>query len=218
MTTKYPEIQATIRTEKGTAAARRLRRLENSVPGEVYGGKADNISVRVPQNAIKKLLSDSNHASQIVVLKLTYDKGEEDIVCVMSVKVHDYRAEVEALDFKRIDVNAPIVAKVSLKVVGEDVSPGLKNSNAALHIDLSEVEVKGLPAAMPTEIPVDISALGVGESLHVSQLVLPVGLTLAYPIEDAVHDHAVVSIHLTRAAVSDQAAEQAGQDEKATGE
>lgn len=204
MSANYPELKATVRLEKGTAASRRLRRLESRVPGEVYGTNVDNVSVSVSQHEIKKLLSVSNHASQIVALRLMRDKAEEKIICLMQVKVHDYRAEVETLDFKRIDINVPIVTKVSLKVVGKQAAPGLKNSSATLHVDMSEVEVKGLPAVIPTEILVDVSTLNVGDALHLSQIVLPQGLVLAHPVEDDMHDHAVLSIHLRKAAASEE--------------
>jgi len=87
---------------------------------------------------------------------------------------------------------------VPLHFIGEDTAPGVKAGGLVSH-ELTEVAVECLPKDLPEFIEVDISALDVGESIHLTGLAVPEGVTLTELAKGEDHDLSVVSIHARRA-------------------
>jgi large subunit ribosomal protein L25 len=82
-------------------------------------------------------------------------------------------------------------------LLGEEAAPGVKEGGLVSH-DLTEVAVECLPKDLPEYIEVDISALEIGESIHLSGLTVPEGVTLTELARGEDHDSSVVSIHVKR--------------------
>jgi len=87
---------------------------------------------------------------------------------------------------------------VPLHFMGEDIAPGVKLGGGMVMHELIEVEVECLPQDLPEYIEVDVSGLHLGESLHLSDLKVPQGLTLVELARGEDHDLGVVSIHARR--------------------
>jgi len=167
------EFTAFPRSLQGSGASRRLRRA-GKVPGIVYGvGTPTNIEL--DHNALFHALKNERFHSSILTMKLD---GKADQVLLRDVQRHAYKAQVMHVDFQRIDATSRIHMRVPLHFVNAEVSPAVKISSAIISHILSELDVACLPKDLPEFIEVDLSALDVGSSVHVSALRLPPGVVV----------------------------------------
>jgi len=168
------KVVAFARKEQGTGASRRLRNA-GQTPGIIYGGEAAPTLIAVDGNALwHALKKEAFHGS---VLDLELD-GQPQQVLLRDFQMHAYKQLVLHVDFQRVDANKPIHTKVTLHFVNADVSPAVKLSGAIVSHVLNELEVSALPGKLPEFITVDLSKLEAGQSIHVSQLTLPEGVTI----------------------------------------
>ena len=186
------EIAATSRKTQGTGASRRLRKA-NRVPGIVYGtGEATMIDM--DHNTLYYALrNEAFHAS---ILSLELD-GKKQSVLLRDFQMHPFRQQVQHIDFQRVDAKKKIHMKVPLHFLNGDVAPGVKEGGIISHV-LNDLDIACLPANLPAAIEVDLAALSLGHSIHVSDIKLPKG------VEVAGHHHAgdaVATVQVPRGAV-----------------
>jgi len=112
------------------------------------------------------------------------------------VQRHPFKNAVVHVDFQRVEENEKIRINIPLHFSGAAVSPGVKSQGGIVSHMRTEVEISCLPKDLPEFIEVDISGLSLNESVHLSQLKVPVGVVL---VELAKEDAAVVAIHSPRA-------------------
>ncbi len=184
------EITAERRTDQGKGASRRLRR-NGKVPAVVYGAgsAAENI-----QFDHQKLALDARHdwfASSI--LDLLVD-GKRQKVLLRDVQKHPVKPQFLHLDFLRIDESKPIRAYVSIRFVNQEKSPVAKMSGVVISRNQTEVEISCLPGDLPEHIELDLSALELGDVLHMSDLKLPPGVEIPELKFGKEYDHTVVSV------------------------
>ena len=94
------------------------------------------------------------------------------------VQMHPFRNEILHVDFQRVDENRKIHMKVPLHFVNGESSPAVKVAGAIVSHVMNELDVSCLPKDLPEFIEVDLLALDVGHSIHVSALKLPPGVSL----------------------------------------
>ena len=168
------KVVAFARTQQGTGASRRLRNA-GQTPGIIYGGAATPELIALDGNALfHALKKEAFHGS---VLDLELD-GKVQKVLLRDFQMHAYKQLVLHADFQRVDASQPIHTKVSLHFVNAEISPAVKLSGAIVSHVLNELEVSCLPGQLPEFITVDLSTLEAGQSVHVSQLNLPEGVTV----------------------------------------
>lgn len=167
------EVIAQTRVEQGTGASRRLRRA-GKLPGVVYGRK-EAVSITLDHNTLFYALK--KEAFHGAVLSLVLD-GKAEPVLLRDAQMHPFKPQVLHVDFQRIDVDTPIETKISLHFLGQENSPAVKLDGALVSHVLTEVEIRALPANLPAFIEVDLSNLRGGQSVHLSDLVLPQGVEL----------------------------------------
>ena len=187
-------LSAVERPETGTGASRRLRRTD-MVPAIVYGGEQPPVQLALEGKTLRKALSNAAFHSQVINLSLG-DTCWQTIV--KDVQVHPARGDVLHMDFLRVDATHQITTTVPLRFHGEDSAPGVKAGGAVSH-SLQSVEVRCLAKNLPEAIDVDMSAMAMDETLHLSHLKLPTGISLVQLEQGADHDLPVVSIHASRA-------------------
>ena len=183
MTIKF---NAKSRDVQGSSASRRLRRA-GSVPAIVFGGGAAPQQVEVDHNEIYHALR--NEAFHSSVLSMVLDGAIQSVI-LKDTQWHPYKQQVLHLDFQRVDATHKIHVKVPLHFINADQAPGVKLAGGSVSHVLNEVEVTCLPADLPEFIEVDLQALNAGQSIHVSQLVVPTGVKVVVHGDDGV----VVSI------------------------
>lgn len=192
-------VNAEVRVDQGKGASRRLRRT-GRLPAVVYGGNKAPQSLSVDHNELWKSLKHEAFYSKILTLKIG---GEAEQVVLKDLHRHPVREEVMHMDLQRVLADVEIRMRVPLHFKGGDVAPGVKTGGGMLEHLLNDVEVECLPANLPEFFEVDVSALDVGASIHLSQLPVPTGVTLVELKHG--NDAAVVAIHLPRGAVEAEA-------------
>ena len=159
---------------QGSGASRRLR-ISGQTPGIVYGGTEAPILISLDHNALYHALKKEVFHSSILELEID---GVSQQVLLRDFQVHAYKQLVLHADFQRVDSKQAIHVKVALHFENADVSPAVKLHGATISHVANEIEVSCLPGQLPEFISVDLSNIDVGHSLHVSDLVLPAGVTV----------------------------------------
>lgn len=176
------ELIAQARTLQGTGASRRLRRA-GTVPGIVYGGEAAPVVIETNHNdLLLKLKKEAFHSS---IINLVVD-GKKEQVLLRDYQTHAYKPLVLHVDFQRVDATHELHIKVPLHFVNEEAAPGVKLNGGLVNHVVTEVDVHCLAKDLPEFIEVDLGALKVGESIHLSQLKLPKGVQLVAHASDDV--------------------------------
>jgi large subunit ribosomal protein L25 len=198
------ELIAQARTLQGTGASRRLRRA-GTVPGIVYGGEAAPQAIEVVHNyLLLKLKKEAFHSS---VVNLVVD-GKKEQVLLRDYQMHAYRPLVLHIDFQRVDATHELHIKVPLHFTNEEVGPGVKLNGGLVNHVITEVDVHCLAKDLPEFVEVDLSALNVGDSIHLSQLKLPNGVKLvAHATDDVVVGIVAGKVGAADAAEGEAAAE-----------
>ena len=161
-------INATNRADRGKNAARRLRR-KGLVPGVVYGGKGENLSVAVDPKALQRVLR--SEAGRNAILKLSIaDHGSTNAI-LKNWQVDPVKESFLHADFYRIAMDVAIRVTVPIQVMGE--ARGVKVDGGVLELVLREIEVECLPGDIPERITVDVADLGINQSLRVSDVPVP---------------------------------------------
>ncbi len=166
-------LAAVSRTVTGKGSSRRLRRLENLVPGIVYGGKGEPTQIAIAQNVLIKALDDEAFYSSVVNLEID---GKVESVILKDLQRHPAKPIVLHADFMRVDAKTEIVVSVPLHFINEDKCVGVKMQSGKIMHEASEVEVRCLPADLPEFIEVDMTEVEAGTTLHISDLTLPKGV------------------------------------------
>ncbi len=187
------EVLATSRKAQGTGASRRLRKA-GRVPGVVYGG-AEAEMIDVDHNKLfHALRNEAFHAS---ILTLDVD-GKKQQVLLRDFHMHPFRQQVMHIDFQRVQADKKIHMKVPLHFLNADVAPGVKVGGGVVSHVLADLEISCLPGDLPEFIDVDLSSLDISHSIHVSDIKMPKGVTVAG------HHHpadAVATVQIPRGAV-----------------
>lgn len=199
------ELNASLRTELGTGASRRLRRSGERLPGVIYGGDAPQ-PVTLSTNELTKAMQQEAFLSQVVSVRVD---GTEQQALVRDLQLHPVNEKVLHVDFLRVDASRPIHTNVPLHFVNESKCVGVRTGGGSIAHNLVDVEVSCLPKDLPEFIEVDLAALDVGHSLHLSDLKAPEGVTLVALGYGEDHDIPVVSVQPPRGGAA-QAKEQAG--------
>lgn len=197
------KLDATVRTDQGKSASRRLRRAKK-LPAVLYGSKRDAISLVLEEEQVMRLMRDEAFFSQIIDISID---GAIERAILKALQRHPVKPLlVLHMDLQRITAGQKLRQRVPLRVINEDKSVAVKHGGV-LHHDLIEVEIECLPDHLPEYIEVDIADLGLDEAYHLSDLRLPEGVTLTAFAYDAEHDTSVVSIYAPRKATEEDLAE-----------
>ena len=186
------ELVAEFRETQGKGASRRLRH-EGKVPAILYGGHAEARALTLSHQKLLIMLDNERFYSTILSLKV----GDQTQAAILKdVQRHPFKNAVVHVDFQRVDENEKIRISIPLHFPGAAISPGVKSQGGIVSHMRTETEVSCLPKDLPEFIEVDISGLSLNESIHLSQLKIPAGVTL---VDLAKDDAAVVAIHSPRA-------------------
>lgn len=194
------ELNAEIRTDMGKGASRRLRRT-NLVPAIVYGVGKEATAITLKANELTKKLESEAFYSQ--VLSMNIGKKKESVI-LRDLQRHPFKAIILHADFLRIDAKKVIQVHLPLHLINDDIAHGVKMEGGVINRVLTEVEISCLPKDLPEFIEVDLTDLKLGESIHLTDLVVPKGVEIVALAHDADHDTAVVSIHKAKEVVEDE--------------
>ncbi|PKO37202.1 MAG: 50S ribosomal protein L25 [Betaproteobacteria bacterium HGW-Betaproteobacteria-6] len=141
----------------------------------------------VHNDLLLKLKKEAFHSS---IVNLVVD-GKKEQVLLRDYQMHAYKPLVLHIDFQRVDATHELHVKVPLHFVNEEIAPGVKLNGGLVNHVTTEVDIQCLAKDLPEFIEVDLSALNVGDSIHINQLKLPNGVKLGHHV---VADTVVVGV------------------------
>ena len=214
-------LNAVTRTDEGKGASRRLRRA-NGVPAIVYGGKAGAndrkpTSITLKTNELVKALEDEAFYNSIITINVD---GKDEQVILQDLQRHPAKNIIWHADFLRVSKTSRIKAHIPVHIENEDSCVGVKIGGGIISRHLASVDVFCNAGDLPESISVDVAALEVGESLYLTDLVLPKGVELVDLAHgaDAERNDAVVSVVAPRTASVEEESEAAEGEEGASEE
>lgn len=154
---------------------RRLRRA-GALPGVLYGAGRDSVSVQLDAREFSRSGAASPGA-HLIRLRSAEAALDQSLALVQDVQGHPVSGAPIHVDFLRVDENKPVSANVALHFVGR--AKGLIDGGILQPLR-RELEVRAIPARLPDQIDIDVTPLGVHDSLHVADLVMPEGVEAVY--------------------------------------
>ncbi|MEQ1557324.1 MAG: 50S ribosomal protein L25/general stress protein Ctc [Methyloglobulus sp.] len=194
------EFVAESRAKSGTGAARAVRRA-GKVPAVIYGGHAEPRMLALSHNEVVKHLE--HEAVYSHVLDVSID-GKKEKVILKGVQRNPAKFQILHLDFLRVSMSEAIKVHVPLHFTNESTSVGGKKGGIAAH-SMVDVEVTCLPSALPEFIEVDLAKVDIGDTLHLTDLVLPKGVEIVLLHQGSEHNLPVVSMMASKASKEDAA-------------
>ncbi len=179
MATTTNELNVNSRAGEGSRAARRLRR-SGRVPGVLYGGGAEPVGFDADQRELRHALAGSG-----AVLDLSVDGQKPTPVVLKEAQRDPVRGETTHVDLLRVRLDEKIHAVVPLELSGADDAPGVKEGGVLEQIT-RELNVEALPTAIPESIPHEVGEMEIGETILLSAVHTPEGVTLLDDPEETV--------------------------------
>lgn len=172
-------FEATIRESKGKGAARAVRR-ERKIPAIIYGINKQNVSIALAENEIEREYHLGGFFSKLLELKA----GKDSLyVLPKDVQMHPVTDRIQHIDFLQVTEKSTIKAFVPVRFLGMEKCAGLKRGGN-LNIVRHELELVCGVNNIPRVIEIDISKMNIGDSLHISAVALPEGVTPAITSRD----------------------------------
>ena len=200
------EINAEVRSDSGKGASRRLRH-EGKLPAIVYGGGEDPVSLTLDQNEMLLHLQHEAFYSHLLTLKIGSKKQK---AIMRDIQRHPAKDQIMHIDFLRVSATETIHMHIPLHFINEDIATGVKQQGGIISHLMSDLEVSCKANKLPEYIEVDLADLEAGHAIHMSEIKMPSGVTLAGLAHG---DQAVVNIHIPRGGTDvEEAADEAGSE------
>ena len=200
------ELRADPRGTLGKGASRRLRRA-GKVPAILYGGGQDPMPLLLDQLDLMNQFKNEAIYSHVLTLNLG-DRTEQAVL--RDVQRHPFKSTFLHLDFLRVIADRKLRAHVPLHFANETTARGVKLQGGVINRALIEIEIECLPGDLPEFIEIDLADLGLGDTIHLSEIELPANVVLASHVDPGSETDAIV--------VSIQHAHGGGEEEAAGGE
>ncbi|MGH2938390.1 MAG: 50S ribosomal protein L25 [Solirubrobacterales bacterium] len=158
------------RTEFGSRTSRRMRR-EGLVPGVVYSGGSEATHFQVAERDVRGVIAEG-----AALFDLSVDGGKARPVVIKEQQLHPVKGTLRHIDLQEVKLDEAIQAEVLIELEGVDDAPGVKASGVLEHVT-REILVEALPTAIPDKIVVDVSAMEINDTLQLSTITPPSGVT-----------------------------------------
>ena len=189
------EIDAEPRSDTGKGASRRLRHT-GQVPGIIYGVRKDPVMISLSHNELSLHLEHEAFYSHILSLKIG---GKKQQVILKDLQRHPGKPFIMHVDFLRVSATEKLKTQVPLHFIDEEGCPGIKMGGVCSHL-ITHVEVSCLPKDLPEFIEVDMSSMDMGDTVMMTELVLPEGVELPALAQGDEADMPVASVHAAHVA------------------
>jgi large subunit ribosomal protein L25 len=169
---KQVKLKAEPRSATGRSAARKLK-ANGIVPAVIYGGKQKSQALQVLERDINSMLSHASGENILVELEIAGEKTGRTAL-LQEVQHSPVRGDVVHVDFHAISMDEKIEASVPLEAIG--IATGVKNFGGLLEQNVRALAIECLPRDLPDRVAVDVSALNIGDAIHVRDIKLPDGV------------------------------------------
>ena len=165
-------ISANQRDRVGKGSARAARRA-GMVPAVIYGNKQAALGIELEARVIRKIIHEPGIFSRLLKISVG---GEEITVLTRDIQFHPVSDEALHFDFLRVSETSTIAVNIAVEFINEDKCPGLR-IGGTLNVVRHEVELNCPANNIPEKITVDLDGVKIGESIHISAITLPEGVT-----------------------------------------
>ncbi|NCP13290.1 MAG: 50S ribosomal protein L25/general stress protein Ctc [Sphingomonadales bacterium] len=172
-------LPAESRERAGKGASRALRR-DGRTPAVIYGGKEEPTMIHLEQKELVKLLNTGHFMNSIVNIEIG---GKTVRTLPKDVAFNPVTDRPIHVDFLRMTGDSMVQVQVPVVFINEDASPGLKKGGV-LNVVRHELDLVCPNASIPDDIQVDVTGKDVGDSIHISEVALPKGVTSAITDRD----------------------------------
>jgi len=169
---KQVKLTAQTRSETGRTAVNKIKS-QGFVPAVIYAHNETPVSLQVRARDIDTLLSHA--VGEHVLVDLEIAGGANRLALIQEVQHHPVTQAVLHVDFHGVSANEEIESSVPVEAVGEAV--GVKSFGGLLEQLVRSITIQCLPQDLPDCINVDVSAMGIGDSIHIKDIQLPAGVT-----------------------------------------
>jgi large subunit ribosomal protein L25 len=176
---RRPTLTADERSERGSRAAKRLRR-EGLVPGVVYGGgDGESTAFTINGRALRQVLVDG---SALIDLQVA---GKTRPVIVKDQQLHPVRGDVMHIDLLEVRLDEKIQTTVGVHVEGAEEAPGIKEGGVLEQVT-HQLNIEALPTAIPDYVSVDVSGMEIAATMSLYEVTPPEGVTFLDDPEETV--------------------------------
>jgi large subunit ribosomal protein L25 len=180
---EFAKVSVEVRSQVGKGGAHKVR-AAGKVPGVLYGQESAPVSVAFEEKALLTSLDKEKRRNTVLTLAVADGgKTQEVTAMVREAQIDPISQRLIHVDFLRVDVDAEVRVTVPLSLVGKAVGT---TNGGQLHQSLHSILIAAKPAAIPTKIEADVSALEIGDALHVSDLKLGAGVRALLAAKDAI--------------------------------
>ena len=167
------------RTLLGSAESRRLRK-QGLIPGVLYG-REDPVSISIAERDLRAALTTKGGLN--AVLDVVVENGKTHSSVLKEFQRDAVRGHITHVDLQEVRLDQPIHATVPLTLHGE--SAGVKEGGVLSQVT-NELNVEALPMEVPEHLEADVSEMHIGDTLRLSALKAPAGVTLLDDLEETV--------------------------------
>ena len=163
----------------GSRNARRMRR-EGLVPGVVYAGGSEATAFQVSERDVRNVLAEG-----AALFDVSVDGGKSRPVVIKEQQLHPVRGTLRHIDLQEVNLKEAIQADVTIELEGIDDAPGIK-AGGVLDQVTREITVEALPTDIPDSITVDVSTMEINDTLQLSAIEAPSGVTFVVEEDEEV--------------------------------
>ncbi|MCD6336006.1 MAG: 50S ribosomal protein L25 [Candidatus Latescibacteria bacterium] len=159
-------MRAKRRTETGKGHSKRLRK-QGIIPGVLYGPEEDPTPIEIERVQMEELLHAGGETS-LVTLLLGRERKRDRKTIVRDLQYDPIHGDLTHVDFQHISLTQTINVEIPISVVG--IPDGVRNSEGILDHTMHSLELSCLPMEIPDHVEVDVTELGLGQSIQVADL------------------------------------------------
>jgi large subunit ribosomal protein L25 len=173
------KLTVTKREQLGSRETRRLRK-QGIVPGVLYG-RAEPIAIAVEVRELRRALTGKAGLHSILDVEID-GTGDSHASILKDYQLDKVRGGVTHVDLQEVRLDRPIHASVAVQLIGGEDAPGVREGGV-LSQPLRELNVEALPLEVPEHFDLDVSHMGMGDTLRLADIVVPDGVTLLDDLE-----------------------------------
>ena len=165
-------ISAEQRERVGKGSARAARRA-GLVPAVIYGDKKDPVGIIMESREVTRIVHQPGIFGRLLEIEVA---GKKSTVLTRDIQFHPVSDKIMHMDFLRVSQSATVAVAVAVEFINEDKCPGIK-LGGVLNVVRYEVELNCPATAIPEKITIDLEGVKIGDSIHISAIPLPDGVT-----------------------------------------
>ncbi len=162
-------LKASVRDERGKEKVKKMRS-EGFVPGIVYHRGEEPVAISLNNREISKIIHDAAGENVLINLTIEQEKKKARLAIIKEIQYEPVKRHILHVDFNEISLKEKLTVEVEVVAKGEPI--GVKQDGGVMDHPVRLLRVSCLPMDIPKHIDVDVSGLGLNQSIHISDLVL----------------------------------------------